>query len=52
VEQGSRIIRFAHDAACTHFTTVLGPEANELHRDHLHIDLGCHGQRCVARLCE
>lgn len=52
IEQGSRIIRFARDAACTHFTTVLGPEANELHRDHLHIDLGCHGQRCTARLCE
>jgi len=52
VEQGSRIIRFAHDAACTHFTTVLGPEANELHHDHLHLDLGCHGRRCVARLCE
>jgi hypothetical protein len=52
VEQGSRIIRFAHNAACTHFTTVLGPEANEAHRDHLHIDLGCHGQRCVARVCE
>ncbi len=51
-EQGSRIIRFAHDAACTHFTTVLGPEANELHRDHLHLDLGCHGKRCTARLCE
>ena len=52
VEQGSRIIRFAHDAACTHFTTVLGPAANELHRDHLHLDLGCHGERCTARLCE
>lgn len=52
VEEGSRIIRFAHDAACTHFTTVLGPEANELHHDHLHLDLGCHGQRCTARLCE
>jgi hypothetical protein len=51
-EQGSRIIRFAHDAACTHFTTVLGPEANALHHDHLHVDLGCHGSRCVARLCE
>ena len=51
-EQGSRIIRFARDAACTRFTTVLGPEANELHRDHLHLDLGCHGQRCTARLCE
>lgn len=51
-EEGSRIIRFAHDSACTHFTTVLGPEANALHHDHLHIDLGCHGQRCTARLCE
>lgn len=52
VEQGSRIVRFAHDSACGHFTTVLGPEANALHHDHLHLDLGCHGQRCVARLCE
>jgi hypothetical protein len=51
-EQGSRIIRFARDAACTHFTTVLGPEANALHEDHLHIDLGCHGKSCTARLCE
>ena len=51
-EQGSRIIRFAHDAACTHFTTTLGPEANALHHDHLHLDLGCHGKTCTARLCE
>ena len=51
-EQGSRIVRFAHGAACGHFTTVLGPEANALHHDHLHLDLGCHGRRCTARLCE
>jgi hypothetical protein len=51
-EQGRSAIRFAHDAACTHFTTTLGPEANALHHDHLHIDLGCHGSRCTARLCE
>jgi hypothetical protein len=51
-EADSRIVKFAHDAACTHFTTVLGPEANALHRDHLHIDLGCHGKSCTARLCE
>ncbi len=50
--EGSKIIRFAHDAACTHFTTVLGPEANALHHDHLHVDLGCHGKSCRARLCE
>lgn len=47
-----RLLRFAHDSACTHFTTVLGPEANALHRDHLHVDLGCHGKTCTARICE
>lgn len=47
-----RLLRFAHDAACARFTTTLGPEANEAHADHLHVDLGCHGQRCIARLCE
>jgi hypothetical protein len=47
-----RLLRFAHDNACAHFTTTLGPEANALHRDHLHIDLGCHGKTCTARMCE
>jgi hypothetical protein len=47
-----RLLRFAHDSACAHFTTVLGPEANALHRDHLHLDLGCHGKACTARMCE
>jgi hypothetical protein len=49
---GRSLIRFAHDAACTVFTTVLGPHANALHHDHLHLDLGCHGKTCTARLCE
>ncbi len=47
-----RLLRFAHGAACANFTTVLGPEANADHRDHLHVDLGCHGRTCTARLCE
>lgn len=47
-----RLLRFAHGAACGHFTTTLGPEANALHHDHFHIDLGCHGKTCTARLCE
>ncbi len=47
-----RLLRFAHDSACSMFTTTLGPEANALHKDHLHLDMGCHGGRCVARLCE
>ena len=45
-------MRYAHDAACGLFTTVLGPDANALHADHLHLDLGCHGQSCTYRLCE
>lgn len=28
-----------HEGACGTFTTVLGPEANEAHRNHLHFDL-------------
>lgn len=47
-----RLLRFAHDAGCTGFTTVLGPEANAEHHDHLHLDLGCHGKSCTARICE
>jgi hypothetical protein len=51
-EQGSRIFRYAHDAACSQFMTTLGPEANAEHHDHLHVDMGCHGKTCTARLCE
>lgn len=47
-----RLLRFAHGAACAGFTTVLGPQANALHEDHFHLDLGCHGQSCTAQLCE
>ena len=47
-----RLLRLAHDAACGDFTTVLGPEANAEHEDHLHLDLGCHGASCTARVCE
>jgi hypothetical protein len=47
-----RLLRLAHDAACASFTTVLGPEANAEHEDHLHFDLGCHGASCTARICE
>lgn len=47
-----RLLRLAHDAACGSFTTVLGPEANAEHHDHLHLDLGCHGKSCTAQLCQ
>jgi hypothetical protein len=51
-QQGSQILRFARDSACTHFMTVLGPEADSFHQDNMHIDLACHGKMCTARLCE
>jgi len=45
-------LRYTHGAACNIFTTVLGPEANALHENHFHFDLGCHGSQCRSRLCE
>lgn len=47
-----KLLRQAHGAACGLFTTVLGPEANDSHSDHFHLDLGCHGQSCTAQICE
>ncbi len=32
-------LRRVHRGACNVFTTVLGPEANDIHRTHLHLDL-------------
>ncbi len=37
-----RFLKRAHDRACDHFATVLGPDYNELHRDHFHFDNGDH----------
>jgi hypothetical protein len=34
-----RFLRRLHKGACGTFGTVLGPEANEAHRDHFHFDL-------------
>jgi hypothetical protein len=38
-----------HASACGVFSTVLGPEANEAHRNHLHLDLA---QRRSSAFCE
>lgn len=34
-----RFLKQVHADACKYFGTVLGPEANEAHRDHFHFDL-------------
>ena len=35
----AQFLRRMHEGACRIFGTVLGPEANEAHRNHLHLDL-------------
>jgi len=35
----AEFLRSVHASACTVFGTVLGPEANEAHRDHFHLDM-------------
>lgn len=37
-EQG--FLRAVHDGGCNHFRTVLGPDYNAAHFDHLHFDMG------------
>jgi len=51
-EQGREILHFARDAACTHFMTVLSPDADAFHQNNMHLDLACHGKMCTTRLCQ
>ena len=45
----AQFLRGVHEGACGIFGTVLGPEANEAHRNHLHFDLAT---RRRSALCE
>ncbi|MFM9939993.1 MAG: extensin family protein [Hyphomicrobiaceae bacterium] len=42
-------LRQIHAEACKYFGTVLGPESNEAHRDHFHLDMA---ERAVGNFCE
>jgi hypothetical protein len=44
-----QFLRRMHEGACGIFGTVLGPEANEAHRNHLHVDLAA---RKHSAFCE
>ena len=48
----NQFLETAHKKACELFTTVLGPQANAAHKDHFHLDLGCHGKSCTYLVCE
>lgn len=41
-----------HREACARFSTVLGPNSSPNHRDHFHLDMGCHGRDCRYKICE
>ncbi len=42
-------LKGAHHTACKIFGTVLGPEANDAHRDHFHVDLAERRRRNYCR---
>ena len=44
-----QFLREIHAKACERFGTVLGPEANEAHRDHFHVDMA---KRRYRSFCE
>ena len=46
------MLRALRTTACGYFTTVLGPGANEAHKEHYHFDLGVHGKSNNYRICE
>lgn len=45
----ARFLREAHASGCRTFGTVLGPEANNAHRNHLHVDAA---QRSSGSFCQ
>lgn len=51
-ESERRFLRYVHRGACEHFSTVLGPNADRYHHDHLHFDLARHGRLGTYRVCK
>jgi hypothetical protein len=49
IEVETQFLRSLHKGACGPFTTVLGPDANEAHRNHFHLDLAA---RKRSTFCE
>lgn len=46
----SAFLHEAHDDACDIFGTVLGPDTNDAHHDHFHLDMKARKQK--RALCE
>jgi hypothetical protein len=48
----SGFLKQVHGRACGTFTTVLGPEADRHHQNHLHFDLARHGRAGTGTYCK
>ena len=45
-------LRAVHEKACGPFTTVIGPDGDEYHRDHFHLDLQPRGKGGQTTFCQ
>lgn len=45
-------LRAVHRGGCHEFMTVLGPDHDDNHRDHFHLDLARHGPDGLKRICK
>ncbi|HRD77314.1 MAG TPA: extensin family protein, partial [Hyphomicrobiaceae bacterium] len=48
-DRKAQFLRRIHTGACKTFFTILGPEANEAHRNHFHVDMA---ERRSGHFCE
>jgi hypothetical protein len=48
-EARSEFVRMVHDDACHTFGTVLGPEANDAHKNHFHLDMKARRHAAVCQ---
>ena len=47
-----RFLRTIHEGACDRFTTVIGPDGDRMHYNHIHMDLAQHGRTGTYRYCK
>jgi len=51
-EKEKNFWRAVHGASCKLFMTVIGPDGDAAHLTNMHLDQGCHGKSCLARICQ
>ncbi|MDH7791753.1 extensin family protein [Ochrobactrum sp. AN78] len=51
-EKDKAFWRAVHGASCKLFMTVIGPDGDAAHLTNMHLDQGCHGKSCLARICQ